>query len=60
MTLNIEPEDLPELRLALGARIVILEGLMLRATKPNRLPLSLKRQKVADLLARLSALEGER
>jgi hypothetical protein len=57
MTLEIDPSDLPELKLALNARIVILEGLMLRASKANRPPLSLRRQKVADILARLNALE---
>ena len=57
MTLEIEPEELPILKLAVGARVTILDGLMRRAAKREQHKYSLQRQKAADLFAKIVALE---
>jgi hypothetical protein len=57
MRLDLDPEEEGELKLAIQARILILEGLIRRAPKRDRLALGLRRQKLADLFAKIKAME---
>jgi hypothetical protein len=51
--------EVAELRRALSARATILEGMAARAKRSERPAISLKRQKVLDLIAKLNSFTIE-
>jgi hypothetical protein len=57
MTLQLEENELRELRLAISSRIVIIDGLIRRAAKKDRAPLNEKRALNANLYSKLTQLE---
>jgi hypothetical protein len=59
MRLELDLVELAELRIALRGRHAILDGLVRRAAKRDRLELSRQRQYVAGLIAKVKDLELE-
>lgn len=55
--LQLEPEELIELKLAIRCRLGVLDGLVRRAPKKDKLKFSRQQQHAASIIAKLNDLE---
>jgi hypothetical protein len=56
--LSLEPEELVELKAAIRCRIGVLDGLVRRAPKKDKLKFSRQQQHAASIIAKINQLEG--